>query len=214
MNIAPISEPNTMIPAQAATQKIAAAGDVEVVERVRARVAGGARTRPPAASAMTPRPSDERALVGHRREVDRRMSAADEHDRQDAAEVVDRVGRLVDVARDEPERQHQRDDRERQRDAGRPSPTRSARAGRPRSAARARRSHRRCADHSAIDLRPRRARPQRGDQRERGRVGHARRRGRRAAARRRAPRSVGAQAASRQAGIDSAMPRMSISLRP
>ena len=41
MNIAPISEPKTMIPAQAATQKIAPRGDVEVVERVRARAAGG-----------------------------------------------------------------------------------------------------------------------------------------------------------------------------
>ena len=35
MNIAPMSEPNTMIPAQAATQKIAPRGDVEVVQRVR-----------------------------------------------------------------------------------------------------------------------------------------------------------------------------------
>ena len=41
MNIAPISEPKTMIPAQAATQKIRRAGDVEVVERRSGRAAGG-----------------------------------------------------------------------------------------------------------------------------------------------------------------------------
>ena len=41
MNTAPISEPNTMIPAHAATQNIRRAGDVEVVQRVLARGAGG-----------------------------------------------------------------------------------------------------------------------------------------------------------------------------
>ena len=35
MNIAPISEPNTIRPAQAATQNVGRAADVQVVERVR-----------------------------------------------------------------------------------------------------------------------------------------------------------------------------------
>ena len=62
------------------------------------------------------------------------------------------------------------------------------------------------ADHSAIDLRPARARPQRGDQRQRRRVGHAGREAAERPGRRRARRRTGAYAASRQAGIDSAMP--------
>ena len=37
MNAAPMSEPKTMIPAHAATQKIAARGDVQVVQRIDAR---------------------------------------------------------------------------------------------------------------------------------------------------------------------------------
>ena len=41
MNIAPISEPNTMMPAHAATQKMRRAGDVEVVQRVARHAAGG-----------------------------------------------------------------------------------------------------------------------------------------------------------------------------
>ena len=41
MNIAPIREPNTMIPARAATQNVRRAADVEVVQRVRARAADG-----------------------------------------------------------------------------------------------------------------------------------------------------------------------------
>ena len=41
MNIAPISEPKTMIPAHGRDPEDAAAGDVQVVERRRARGAGG-----------------------------------------------------------------------------------------------------------------------------------------------------------------------------
>ena len=48
MNIAPISEPNTMMPATAATQNIRRAGDVEVVERVaRPALADDERDRRP-----------------------------------------------------------------------------------------------------------------------------------------------------------------------
>ena len=60
MNIAPISEPNTITPAHAATQKIRRARDVEVVERDARRAAGAARTRRAAASAIAAEPERER----------------------------------------------------------------------------------------------------------------------------------------------------------
>ena len=99
MNIAPISEPKTMIPAQAATQKIRRAGDLEVVER---------RARPPLAdhegAGRGERDDAEadrqRPLARHRGEVDPQHQRRDQQDREDAAEVVDRLGRLVDVGRD------------------------------------------------------------------------------------------------------------------
>ena len=93
MNIAPISEPNTMIPAQAATQNVRPGGDVEVVERVGARAAGARRSATSATTAIASEHQRERALVRHRREVDRQDQRADEHEREDAAEVVDRLGR-------------------------------------------------------------------------------------------------------------------------
>ena len=112
MNIAAISEPNTITPAHAATQKMRRPRDVEVVERggraslaQHERDAGGERDQP--------EPERERAAVRHRREVDRQHERRDEQHGQDAAEVVDRVGRLVHVRGDQLDRQHQRDQRER-----------------------------------------------------------------------------------------------------
>ena len=58
----------------------------------------------------------ERALAGNRREVDAQHDAGDEHDRQDAAEVVDGVDAFVDVRRHQLDRQHQRDERQRNRE--------------------------------------------------------------------------------------------------
>ena len=101
MNIAPMSEPNTMIPAQRGDPEDPAAGDVEVVERVRARRCRRTKATP-AARAIAAETEHERPLVGHRREVDGRGSSAPtSSDREDAAEVVDRVGGLVHVARHE-----------------------------------------------------------------------------------------------------------------
>ena len=72
MNIAPISDPNTMIPAHAATQNTRRDGDREVVQRVRrpplAHDERDARRRP----RSRPGPSASARLVGHGREVDRR----------------------------------------------------------------------------------------------------------------------------------------------
>ena len=90
-------EPKTMIPAQAATQKIRRARVLEVVQRVRraplTKVEGAERRQCDGRQA-----EHERALVGHRGEVDREDQRSHENDRQDPAEVVDRVRRLVDVS--------------------------------------------------------------------------------------------------------------------
>ena len=103
-----------MMPAHAATQKVAAGGDVEVVERVLGAALaddegddGGDRDRREA--------ERERPLSGTGAKLIARMSAPTSSDREDAAEVVDRLGRLVHVGRDEEHGQHQRDGRERQR---------------------------------------------------------------------------------------------------
>ena len=70
MNIAPISEPKTMIPAQAATQKIAPRGDLEVVERVRGPAlaehegaGGGERDQRRARSPASPLPGTGAKLI-------------------------------------------------------------------------------------------------------------------------------------------------------
>ena len=55
-----------------------------------------------AAPAMSGKPERQGSLVGNGGEVDGEYGAADQDDREDAAEVVDRIGRLVDVRRHEP----------------------------------------------------------------------------------------------------------------
>ena len=64
-------------------------------------------------------------LVRDRREVDAEDQRADQHGRQDPAQVVDRLGRLVDVRRHEPDGHDQRDDRQRQGDQEDRSPVES-----------------------------------------------------------------------------------------
>ena len=82
------------------------AATCEVVERVRgAALAEDEGDAPRRATTASPIAERRRLRVRHRREVDRQDERADEHDREDAAEVVDRLGRLVDVRRDEPQRQ-------------------------------------------------------------------------------------------------------------
>ena len=56
-------------------------------------------------------PDREHALVGDGGEVDREDQRADEHHGEDAAGVVDRLGGLVHVGRDEPHREREPDDR-------------------------------------------------------------------------------------------------------
>jgi hypothetical protein len=205
MNMAPISDPNTMMPATAATQKIGRAATVQVVEGV-GRPAltddeRGDRDARPTAPASPRVP-----LVGHHREVDADDDRPDHQHRQDAAEVVDRVGRLVDVGRHELEGHREGDDGERQGDEEHRAPP-------PALASNSAREQRAESGDGAADRRPERdrlgatgARPQRRDERQRGRVGHARPRG---PPRMRAATSIsmlGAQAAMRQAGTDSATP--------
>ena len=99
MNIAPISEPNTMMPAHGRHPEDRPRGDVEVVERI-----GG--------SPLSDHEADERghaddrepehqpsAQSGTAAKLIARITAPTSDDRQDAAEVVDRLRGLVDVAR-------------------------------------------------------------------------------------------------------------------
>ncbi len=114
----------------------------------------------------------ERSLVRHRREVDPEYKCPHQHDGEDAAEVVDRIVRLVDVRRHEHERHHERHPDEGQRheehrappevlqqDPGNEGPER-------RNPAPDRRPERN-------RLRPPRPRPESGDKCERCRVRHA-----------------------------------------
>ena len=160
-----------MIPAHAATQNVAPARDLEVVERVRGttllpheRRRGRERDDSQA--------EDEGALARHGSEVDREHQAGHQQDREDATEVVDRLRRLVDVRRDEHPRHHQRDDRQGQGDEEDRAPPEVLQQ--PASDERAERC-----DGSA-ECRPQGDRlgpsgpgPQSGDQGQRGRVGHA-----------------------------------------
>ena len=113
-------------------------------------------------------------LFGHGREVDRQDQRAHQDEREDAAEVVDRLGRLVHVRGHQPPGHHDRDHGQRQRDQEHRSPVevlqQEAREQRPerRDRAAERRPQR-------DRLRAARPRPQRGDQRQRRRIRHARR---------------------------------------
>ena len=102
-----------------------------------------------------------------------RISARDQHDREDAAEVVDRLGRLVDVRRARTTSAIRSATTASGSVMRKTEPHRSARAARRRRAGRATRSPPPSADHSAIDFVRPGPGPQRGDQRQRRRVGHA-----------------------------------------
>ena len=171
MNMAPMSEPNTMIPAQAATQKIRRAATSRSYSGFAARRCRMTNATP-AATATTPRPSASVPSSGTGAKLIAEDQRADEDDGQDATEVVDRFGRLVDVARHEADRHDQGDDGERQRDEEDRAPPELLEQdpGDQRPERRDRAADRR---PQRDRPRPRRARPQRGDQRQRGRVGHA-----------------------------------------
>ena len=100
MNIAPISEPKTMMPATAATQKVGRAATLRSYSGFLAR-----RCRKTNSTTAIDR-DDEQAhgellVTGHGQEVDREDERPDEDHREDAAEVIHRLGRLVDVRGDE-----------------------------------------------------------------------------------------------------------------
>ena len=102
MNMAAMSEPNTMMPARGDPED-AARRRVQVVQRIprrRCRMRTRSRRRPRSLRARSRRWFH----VGDRGEVDRDDEGADEDGRHDAAEVVDRIARLVDVTRDEHDR--------------------------------------------------------------------------------------------------------------
>ena len=211
MNIAAMSEPNTMMPATAATQKMRRRGDVEVVERV-ARTALADHERAGGRRGDDTETDRERALVGNGGEVDAEDQRADHQRGEHTAEVVDRVGRLVHVAGDELQGHDQRHDRERQRDEEHRAPpevleerARDQRAER-RDAAADRRPGaidlvRDCPDQSAVMSASvvGKAMPAESPPRTRAAASTS---------------SVGAYAASRHAGIDSSTPPISIILRP
>jgi hypothetical protein len=115
MNMAPMSVPKTITPAQAATQKTRRPATLQVVERVSRRTLANQEGDQPGKGDRG-QSEGQRSPVRHSGEVDRQNERRDEHDGEDAAEVVDRIGRFVDMARDEPERHQQRDDGERQRE--------------------------------------------------------------------------------------------------
>ena len=117
-------------------------------------------------------PEDETPLVRYRREVDREHHRRDQQDRKDAAQVVDRVRRLVHVSRDQPHRQDQGHDGQGQRqEEDRPPPeVLEQQTGEQRTESGDRASQRRPERDRLGTCRPR---PERRDQREGGRVRHA-----------------------------------------
>ena len=114
----------------------------------------------------------QRPLAGHRGEVDPQHQRGDQEDREDAAEVVDRLGRLVDVGGDVAPGHEEGEDRQRQGDQEDRAPVEllEQRPGEQRPERGDRAADRRPERDRAG---PRGARPERGDQRQRGRVGHA-----------------------------------------
>ena len=115
MNMAPISDPKTMMPAAGSHPEHAPRGDLEVVQRV-----GDTLLAQDERDTRDQRHDDqaegEPSFARDRREVDGQDQPADHRGRQDPAEVVDLLGRLVDVGRHEPDGHDQRDDRQRQGD--------------------------------------------------------------------------------------------------
>ena len=99
MNIAPISEPNTMIPATAATQKMRRPAMSRSYSGLRGAALADEERDPGGDARSTASPSASAPSSGTAAKLMARTSAGHEHDRQDAAEVVDRLGRLVDVGR-------------------------------------------------------------------------------------------------------------------
>ena len=160
-----------MIPARAATQKVARPAILRSKSGIRDAALAqheGARRRQGDDS------EDDRglALAGFGRQVDRQHQRRHHRDREDAAEVVDRLGRLVDVGGDQLPGEEEGDRRQRRADDEDRAPLEPFQQ-RPGDQWAERRD-------AAAERRPERDRlgpllpgPQRRDQRQRRRVGHA-----------------------------------------
>ena len=162
-----------MMPAQRGDPEDPAPGHLEVVER-RARPALADHERHGGRQRHRAQADGHRPLVRHRREVDREHQRRHQQDREDAAEVVDRVARLVHVRGHEAVGHVERHQGEGERDEEDRAPLEAGEQG-----AREQRAERR---DRAAEGRPQRYRararrpgPERGDQGERGGVGHPRR---------------------------------------
>jgi hypothetical protein len=148
-----------------------ATGDLEVVERVR-RATLSDEEGDQCGEGDRCQPERQRAHVRNGGEVDRQDERRDENDGQDSTQVVDRIRRFVDVARDEEQRHYQGDRGQRQRDQEDRAP--------PELLEQSARDHGAEGRNSAPDARPQRdrlraprSRPERRDQRERRRERHA-----------------------------------------
>ena len=113
MNIAPINEPKTMMPPTAATQKVGRAAILRSYSGFlarRCRITNSTR----AMTAITSKPDNQGPHAGDGRKVDRQDERAYQHQREDAAEVIDRLGGLIDMRRQVSQRHEQRHHRYRQ----------------------------------------------------------------------------------------------------
>ena len=160
-----------MIPAQAATQNTRRPAMCRSYSGLRARALAQHEGDQPDERDDGQR-QGQSSLVRHRREVDGEDQRPDEGDGEDAPEVVDALGRLVDVGRDEEPGHEHGDDGQRQRDEEDRAP--------PEVLEQEPGDQRPERGDAAADGRPEcdrsraaRARPERGDQRQRRGVGHA-----------------------------------------
>ena len=166
-----MSDPNTMMPAHAATQKVTRDAIFRSYRGLAARFCRRMNSATPM-PATTNRPIAEIAQVGHRDEVEPDDQGTDHHGRQEPADVVDGLRGLVDVGRHVLPRHVQGEDREGQRDEEHRSPgeVQEQEAGdhgtEHRDAAAEGGPHR---DRAG----PGWSRPQRGDERQGRRIGHA-----------------------------------------
>ena len=149
--IAPIKEPNTMMPAQAATQKMRP----NAMSRSYSGI--GCVLLPddeadPGRDRHGQSPKTTLLSFGTRAKLMAKINAADHERREHTAEVVDRFGGLVHMARHEQDGEHERDAGEGQGHEEHRAPPEVLEECARHAAVRAQRSHRRGPDHKAIDF--------------------------------------------------------------
>ena len=151
-NMAAISEPKTMIPAHAATQKMRRDGDVQVVERVRGAALADEEGDERRRLRSRARPSTSAPSFGTGAKLIARMSAPTSTTERIPPRLS--TGSVVSLTWLGTKRNghHERDDRERERDQEDRSPVELLEQRARRRAARARRCAPPSADQSAIDF--------------------------------------------------------------